>query len=249
MLHKSVEHANKREMFDVNGGTEADLPQIKSYLGEMAMKSAALEAVSEMTSALIEEKGDDMNIIDICAAIKVISTEWNWDAAQLAMKIHGGAGTRRNVENGMERDFRDAWIGLIVEGVNEAMKQVVVALVRCPPWTIPKPSSKKLSFNPLSKAFWKMPLIPFSQENKRLLSGFVPARFEEKGILDKADAKWIQSRTNSLWRRSTALGAINQKKMMLEATRVDSSVRHRPRSLCPVGGDDQAEATERHASG
>jgi hypothetical protein len=199
MLEQSRAHAVKRDMFDLYGGTQDKMPAIKKYVGEMAMKSAALDAVSELTSALIEEKGDKMNIIDISAAIKVISTEWNWDAAQLAMRIHGGAGTMRGADNGMERAFRDAWIGLIVEGVNEAMKQVVVGVGATPALE----TSEKLlkGQGGLSDAY-------------SLVRGFMPRFLSEKGDLDGSDARWIQSRTKELWRKSSAWGARQGTRMM-----------------------------------
>lgn len=218
MLDQSKKHAVQREMFDLYGGTQDKMPVIKKYLGEMAMKSAALDAVSELTSALIEEKGDKMNIIDICAAVKVISTEWNWESAQLAMRIFGGNGTRRGADNGMERNFRDAWIGLIVEGVNEAMKQVVVGVGATPAMEslqnvmkgkITKADLKNLVKGPLPSRITASFGLPIpGLKNITLLS------LREKGDLDRADAAWIQSRTAQLYRRSTAWGAKYGPKMM-----------------------------------
>lgn len=214
MLEASRKYALKREMFDLYGGQQADMPVIKKYLGDMAMKSAALDALSELTSALIEEKGDKMNIIDICAAVKVLSTDWNWDVAQLAMKIHGGTGTRRGHESGMERAFRDAWIGLIVEGVNEAMKQVVVGVGATPALESKDALLARLA-PPWTGKFWTQTLTtPFSQEFRSLIRGTKPAVVTESGDLDSADARWIQSRTKELWRKSSAWGAQQGEAMM-----------------------------------
>jgi alkylation response protein AidB-like acyl-CoA dehydrogenase len=229
MLEETRKYALNRDMFDVYGGKQSDMPIVKKYLGDMAMKSAALDAVSELTSALIEEKGDDINIIDICAAIKVISTDWNWETAEKAMRIHGGTGTRRGHESGMERAFRDAWIGLIVEGVNEAMQQVVVGSGATPAMKDLEALTENLfsSFTP--KKLWdKTKLLA------RLASGPIPPRItaslglpipglkdinlltlrRQKGVLDPADAAWLQSRTAQLYRRSSAWGARYQEKML-----------------------------------
>ncbi|MBY0405624.1 MAG: acyl-CoA dehydrogenase family protein, partial [Cyanobacteria bacterium] len=213
MLEESRRHAVQREMFDLYGGTQDKMPVIKKYLGEMAMKSAALDAVSELTSALIEERGDKMNIIDVSAAIKVISTEWNWDSAQLAMRILGGAGTKRGADNGMERNFRDAWIGLIVEGVNEAMKQVVVGVGATPALE----SKDALLGTLFSFKSYKTPIKSaklVAGEFGKLTRGMVPGFMSEKGDLDRADARWIQSRSKQLWRKSSVWGARQGTNMM-----------------------------------
>jgi alkylation response protein AidB-like acyl-CoA dehydrogenase len=202
LLEQSRNHATQREMFDLFGGTQDKMPAIKKYLGEMAQKAAALDAVSELTSALIEEKGDKMNIIDICAAIKVISTEWNWDTAQLAMRIHGGSGLHRGGANGMERAFRDAWIGMIVEGVNEAMKQLTIGVGTGP------------ALGSLGKIF-SGKLGAIGGLLGMGVKAMTPAAVSEKGDLNWGDARWIQSRTKQLWRKTSAWGTRYQTKMMV----------------------------------
>ena len=59
----ALHRASTREMFNAFGGKQSDLPQIKKYISKMATSVAALRAVSDMTTAIIQENGDEMNII------------------------------------------------------------------------------------------------------------------------------------------------------------------------------------------
>jgi len=215
----ALEHATKREMFEVFGGKQSDLPQIKRYISKMAVNVSALNAVSDMTTALIEEHGDRMNIIAECAAIKILATEGNWEVANLAMRIWGGTGTMRGHSGGMELSFRDAWIGIVVEGVNEAMKQLVtgvgVQAVKNDADTIGrhlfsliKPfvlfgkkssddgTKKKRKFTP---DFFGL----FIPANFRLIAGML--KFES-GNLNLMDTLWLQFHTKILSLKTAALG-------------------------------------------
>ena len=128
MFESALERTTEREMFKAFGGKQSDLPQVKKYISRMAVTSCALRAVSDMTTAVIEDYGDEMNIIAECAAIKILGTEGSFDTSTYALRLWGGTGTMRGHSGGMELSFRDSWIGIIVEGVNEAMKQLVTGV-------------------------------------------------------------------------------------------------------------------------
>src|SRR3989338_10080208 len=128
IFEAALQHSVKREMFKAFGGKQSDLPQVKKYISHMAVTVSSLRVISDMTTALIQEHSESMNIIAECAAIKVLATEGSWDVATHSMRLWGGTGTMRGHNGGMELSFRDAWIGIIVEGVNEAMKQLVTGV-------------------------------------------------------------------------------------------------------------------------
>ncbi|MBY0451101.1 MAG: acyl-CoA dehydrogenase family protein [Cyanobacteria bacterium] len=132
LFYESLAHAARREMFKEYGGKQGNLEYIQRMLGEMAGRVAALNAVSDLTMAIIDQYGDDINNVAEAAAIKVLATKDNWDLTQMAAEIFGGSGLIRGHRNGIERALRDAWIGQIVEGVNPAMQQVVVAAAGMP---------------------------------------------------------------------------------------------------------------------
>ncbi len=210
-LHRTI----TREMFKAFGGRQSDLPQVKKYLSRMAVTSCALRAVSDMTTAIIEKHGDDMNIIAECAAIKILATEGSWDTATYAMRLWGGTGTMRGHSGNMELAFRDTWIGIIVEGVNEAMKQLVTGvgvqgvkddsdmivrhfLFLIKPFLPGKKDEtkkkKKFTFDLFGL------LIP---AKLRLIAGML--RFES-GNLSFGDAMWLQFHTKLLSLKTAILG-------------------------------------------
>ena len=217
IFESALNHAKKREMFEVFGGKQSDLPQIKKYIAKMAINVSALNAVSDMTTALIQEYGDNMNIIAECAAIKILATEGNWDVTNHAMRIWGGTGTMRGHSGGMELTFRDAWIGIIVEGVNEAMKQLVtgvgVQAVKNDADTIgrhffslikPFISSKnKDDGKKKKKKFTPDWFGLFLPANFRLMAGML--KFE-CGNLNFTDALWLQFYAKILSLKTALLG-------------------------------------------
>ena len=121
--------AVQRKRFDIYGGTLADLPKIKKFISEMAIKVSALNAATEMTTALVD-KYPNMNIIAEAEAIKIFATEEAWDIVQTATKMFGGQGTMKG--QAIELMFRDLWIPLIVEGVNDALRQHMVGVASRP---------------------------------------------------------------------------------------------------------------------
>lgn len=221
VFETALHRAAKREMFKAFGGKQTDLPQVKKYISRMAVASSALRVVSDMTTNLIQEYSDNMNIIAECAAIKILATEGSWDVANYAMRLWGGTGTMRGHSGCMELNFRDAWIGIIVEGVNEAMKQLVTGVgvqgvkddsdtISRHLFSILKPligsskhkkqddqsSKKKKKFQP---DFVKL----FIPAVIRLMSGMLHF---EKGNLSLKDAFWLQFHSKLLSLKTAMLG-------------------------------------------
>lgn len=208
-LHRTV----TREMFKAFGGKQSDLPQVKKYISKIAVTASALRAISDMTTAVIEEYGDRMNIIAECAAIKILATEGSWDAATYAMRLWGGTGTMKGHSGFMELAFRDAWIGIIVEGVNEAMKQLVTGVavqgVKNDSDTIAKHIF--VLFKPFKKSDDQKKKRKFTPD---FMHSFIPAIFRliggmtrfEFGKLSFSDALWIQFHTKLLSIKTAMLG-------------------------------------------
>ena len=205
IFENALERAVSREMFKAFGGKQSDLPQVKKYISKMAVTSSSLRAISDMTTALIQEHGDEINIIAECAAIKILATEGAWDVSNYAMRLWGGTGTMRGHTSGMELSFRDSWIGIIVEGVNEAMKQLVTGvgvqgvkddsdIIAKHLFSIIKPLKRKFKFDLFGS---------FIPAKLRLIGGLL--RFE-KGSLSFSDALWLQYHTKLLSLKTALLG-------------------------------------------
>ncbi len=220
IFEAALTHASKREMFKAFGGKQSDLPQVKKYIARMAVAVSSLRAISDMTTALIQEHSENMNIIAECAAIKVLATEGSWDVANYSMRLWGGTGTMRGHNRGMELSFRDAWIGIVVEGVNEAMKQLVTGV---------GVQGVKNDADMIGRHFFALikPFISFGKKEKvddtkkkkkkfkpDFFKLFIPANIRlaagmlhfEIGILSFSDALWIQYHAKILSLKTAELG-------------------------------------------
>lgn len=184
----AVLEAIQRRRFDEHGGRLADLPNVKRYIAEMAIRTEALDAVVDLTTKLIDTF-PHMNIIAECAAIKALATEESWKIANIAARTFGGQSLQKGYP--IELIMRDMWVPLIVEGVNEALKQHMVGVGSKP--------ALKASTNPLA------------------LPGLMASRLKYKtGGLDLNDMWWIQRKTKSYSARALALGLLNGNKTLLK---------------------------------
>ena len=173
----AVIEAVQRSRFPLYGGRLADLPKVKEYISKMAVKVAALNAVSELTTRLIDTY-PNMNIIAESAAIKAYATEEAWEIIPTVARMFGGMGTMKG--SPIELMLRDMWIPLIVEGVNEALKQHLVLVSSKPAMRAQKALGLKMEG---IKEAWNV------------LAG----RFKyEKGDLGLSDAWWIQRQTKKV---------------------------------------------------
>lgn len=187
-LDLALKEAVQRSRFALYGGKLADMPTIKNYLSEMAVKVAALNATADLTTALIDEY-PEMNIIAEAAAIKIFATKEAWNIGQTTARIFGGVGTMKGFP--VELMLRDLWIPLIVEGVNEALKQHLVGV------------SAKSALK--------------DSTSLRGIARIIRSRFHyEKGDLSFRDALWIQRTTKKLSFKALLLGAKNKEKTLLK---------------------------------
>ena len=180
---RALQWSADRKMFDMYAakgkeGVQGDMEHVQAANGRTGMKAAALEAVSDLTQAIVDDN-PDMGVAAISAAIKARASEDNWDIAQDALRRGGGHALFMGAPLGLERDFRDAWIALIVEGVNAAMSQFV--------HLIGGGGVQKEMMSPL-KHPTAVPAFVARQAANRLGLVF------DHGALSYDDAAWIQKR-------------------------------------------------------
>lgn len=94
--------------------------QVK-LLAPMACKTVGLEVTTNMTNALIDQYGDEENIIAESAKIKSTASETLVDVARTAHRLHGGVGFMKGHLNGIDRAKRDAEVTIPGEGHNDLM--------------------------------------------------------------------------------------------------------------------------------
>src|SRR3954471_2978153 len=101
---------------------------IAGKIAEMAGQVFAMEAITFLTSALVDRKAGDLRIET--AMCKMWSTETTWRIADEAMQVRGGRGyeTAQSLEGRgepgipVERFLRDCRINMIFEGSSEIMR-------------------------------------------------------------------------------------------------------------------------------
>ena len=101
---------------------------IEGKIAEMAGNVVAMEAITFMTSAMVDRKAGDLRIET--AMCKMWATEATWRIADEAMQVRGGRGyeTAASLEGRgeegipVERFLRDCRINMIVEGSSEIVR-------------------------------------------------------------------------------------------------------------------------------
>ena len=180
--------AIQRPRFDEHGGKLADLPQVKSYISEMAVRTEALDAAVELTSKLIDTY-PHMNIIAECAAIKALATEEAEGVTKMAGRMFGGQSLMKGFP--IELMMRDMWVPIIVEGVNEALKQHMIGVSAKP--------ALQAGLNPVK--LFKLGATTFKYE---------------KGDLGLMDAIWLQNKTKIFSTKVRTLGLMNGAKTAIK---------------------------------
>lgn len=97
-----------------------EMEYVKSQITDMAIKTEMLKAYSELSSAILDNN-PGMNLIAETGIGKAMASELAYDVVQTANKLHGGKGLMKGQI--IELMLRDAFIPLIVEGVNPALLQ------------------------------------------------------------------------------------------------------------------------------
>ncbi|CAN5762346.1 acyl-CoA dehydrogenase family protein [soil metagenome] len=101
---------------------------IAGKIAEMAGNTFAMEAITFLTSAMVDKKAGDLRIET--AMCKMWSTEMTWKIADDAMQVRGGRGyeteqslrERGDEPTAVERFLRDCRINTIFEGSSEIMR-------------------------------------------------------------------------------------------------------------------------------
>jgi hypothetical protein len=117
--------ANEREQWGASIGKHA---AIADKIARMSSLLFAMEAMTELTSALVDRKKTDIRIE--AAMAKMLGTEWAWDIIYDTMQTIGGRGfetaqslaARGEYPYPIERAMRDMRINTIFEGSSEIMR-------------------------------------------------------------------------------------------------------------------------------
>ncbi len=181
----AIHNAIDRQMFDMYSkggpGVQANMESVRAKIGDMKVRYEAIKAASDLVSALIDENPGKSNA-GLSAAIKVRATDEGWKTAQIAAELYGGHGLIKGAPNAVERNFRDAWIPMIVEGVNPAMAQLAMLM----------------GAKPLQREIVKeKKILPFIKSQ---------LNYFERGDIPLREAFFIQRMNKKLSRRMIYLG-------------------------------------------
>src|SRR5437899_6237070 len=117
-LRLAVQHGNTRRQF---GRALGEFELIKKKVARMAAGAYAMEAMTNVTAALIDRGLEDYMLET--AMLKVFTTEALWMLVSEAFQVHGGGAYF--TDRPLERMLRDARINQIGEGANEVLTSFI----------------------------------------------------------------------------------------------------------------------------
>jgi alkylation response protein AidB-like acyl-CoA dehydrogenase len=101
-IEKSVEYAKSRVVFDRPIGSNQG---IQFPIAEVYAKLLAAEGVRTTAAELFDSGADEKTVGECANCSKYLASECSWEAANVAMDVHGGSGLA--VGNHIERKFRE----------------------------------------------------------------------------------------------------------------------------------------------
>src|SRR5437867_4047530 len=117
-LRRAAQHGKLRRQY---GRALGEVELIKKKIARTAAGDYALEAMTNVTAALID-RGMEDHMLET-AMLKVFSTEALWMLVSEAFQVHGGAAYF--TDRPLERMLRDARINQIGEGANEVLTSFI----------------------------------------------------------------------------------------------------------------------------
>jgi alkylation response protein AidB-like acyl-CoA dehydrogenase len=107
--------------FEHAGSTIADLPTVRAYIARMRIKTDALRALLDDTSAALEQGRADATLRVL--ECKALAGETATEVSDLALRVCGGAAYRRDV--GVERVFRDARASTVMAPTTDTLYELI----------------------------------------------------------------------------------------------------------------------------
>ncbi|MQA13851.1 MAG: acyl-CoA dehydrogenase [Pseudonocardiaceae bacterium] len=117
-LDTSIRYATDRTQF---GKRIAEFQLVQQLVADMRVKTAAARSLGYAAARVLDTSG--VIAREECAIAKLFATETAFEVANNALQVHGAMGTSK--EYGLERVFRDARGGMIVEGTSQVQRLVI----------------------------------------------------------------------------------------------------------------------------
>jgi len=121
LLAMAKKHATERIQF---GKPLAHFEMVKAKIAKIAAYTAAMEATTALTAALIDQGLEDVMLE--AAILKVFASEALWEIIYETMQIFGGRSFFTDLP--LERMMRDARLNMIGEGANEVLRVFIGAV-------------------------------------------------------------------------------------------------------------------------
>lgn len=195
---ENLNYQLSRNIFPQYGGTQADIPIVRSHDAEIEAEYAQAEVVSNLITAFIDKYGAGGNGISEAALLKILASESNQKIARRVKTLMGGVGNVVGHITGQELRERNSEVWVIGEGTVDVLRQLVVGGALK---DFEKDGKAVLNFlNGSGKSsFWKDVMPAVGRFMKRMFSF-------EKGALSFWDALWLQMQSKLLAIKVSLLG-------------------------------------------
>lgn len=116
-LDMATRYARERVQF---GKRIGEFQLVQELIADMRVQTAAARSLGYAAARMLDAGGVDQTG---CAIAKLYATETAFEVANKAMHVHGAMGVSQ--EYGLERIFRDARGGMLVEGTSQIQRLVI----------------------------------------------------------------------------------------------------------------------------